>query len=778
MKKLYINFKNCFGIENLDDGEFNFENSNVQLIYAKNGTMKTSFAKIFENYQKGTQEKIKDLIFKKPETFSIIGEDDWLEIKGNKEGEDDEIEKVENDNIFVIKSFDESIFSEDAISTLLVDEKNKKEYEAINNLILQDKNSLLVKLNKLSGVKKDEIETQLKEDFNEIDFFKILGEDVSKIGEDYLNIKYKSIFKEEDVLALLTSSDISKNLKDYSDKYNELINDSNIYSKSLFSPAKADSVYSILQKEKFFKADHKIHLNGDADSITEKEFNERLKKENEKILENDDLKKIHKLITKKVSVKKFQDLLEEKPEILKELEPKKLNNFKKTLWLQYFKSLKNEISLFLKSYSDSKDELKRIEDLAKVQEGQWHEAVKKFKRRFDPKYNIYIEDRTSAILGQKNANIIFKFTDKNGEGAENSMDKKTLNGLDVLSTGEKRALYILYILFEVEARKKKGGKMLFIIDDIADSFDYANKYAIVEYLRDLSQEENFYMIILSHNFDFYRTLSSRLSMGRENKFHVRTDAENEVHIEKEEYQNSPFDLWKNVLKERNNYKGNDYDLINAKKHILALIPFVRNLIEYGNKKNINTLSDIEDDFKLLTNLLHDKEKTKEIKIKHLKEIYKEYIDTDDFDESIQDDDVVYDLLIDIADNHITEDNHKLENKIILAISIRLEAENFMKKMIKNSPEEFIFSWKNNRTDESGNKLKFLEFIEESANQTYNLFYGYKQIAEDNNKIKILESVNIMTPENIHINSFMYEPILDMDIVELKELYEDVRDNLK
>jgi len=32
----------------------------------------------------------------------------------------------------------------------------------------------------------------------------------------------------------------------------------------------------------------------------------------------------------------------------------------------------------------------------------------------------------------------------------------------------------------------------------------------------------------------------------------------------------------------------------------------------------------------------------------------------------------------------------------------------------------------------------------------------------------------MTPENIHLNSFMYEPILDMDIVELKNLYEKVK----
>ena len=38
----------------------------------------------------------------------------------------------------------------------------------------------------------------------------------------------------------------------------------------------------------------------------------------------------------------------------------------------------------------------------------------------------------------------------------------------------------------------------------------------------------------------------------------------------------------------------------------------------------------------------------------------------------------------------------------------------------------------------------------------------------------MEEVNIMTPENIHLNSFMYEPILDMDISELLNLYQKVQ----
>ena len=35
---------------------------------------------------------------------------------------------------------------------------------------------------------------------------------------------------------------------------------------------------------------------------------------------------------------------------------------------------------------------------------------------------------------------------------------------------------------------------------------------------------------------------------------------------------------------------------------------------------------------------------------------------------------------------------------------------------------------------------------------------------------IIEEVNIMTPELIHLNSFMYEPLIDMSIYHLLSLY--------
>lgn len=73
--------------------------------------------------------------------------------------------------------------------------------------------------------------------------------------------------------------------------------------------------------------------------------------------------------------------------------------------------------------------------------------------------------------------------------------------IDVLSRGELKALYILNIIFEIETRKQNAGHTVLIIDDIADSFDYKNKYAIIEYLKEISNFK-FRQIILTHNFDF------------------------------------------------------------------------------------------------------------------------------------------------------------------------------------------------------------------------------------------------------------------------------------
>lgn len=52
MNKLNIELTNCFGIDSLNH-EFDFGKGNTFSIYARNGLMKTSFAKTFQLIQQG-----------------------------------------------------------------------------------------------------------------------------------------------------------------------------------------------------------------------------------------------------------------------------------------------------------------------------------------------------------------------------------------------------------------------------------------------------------------------------------------------------------------------------------------------------------------------------------------------------------------------------------------------------------------------------------------------------------------------------------------------------
>jgi hypothetical protein len=60
------------------------------------------------------------------------------------------------------------------------------------------------------------------------------------------------------------------------------------------------------------------------------------------------------------------------------------------------------------------------------------------------------------------------------------------------------------------------------------------------------------------------------------------------------------------------------------------------------------------------------------------------------------------------------------------------------------------------------------------NQTQKLLKEFQAIYKGGNgTIKTLRSVVLMTPESIHLNAFMYEPILDMSDEHLRKLYKVV-----
>lgn len=731
MEKLNFELRNCYGINYLNDS-FDFTNKNIFSIYAPNGTMKTSFAKTFLRISEG-----------KAPRDDLYGLESECTITNEISGVQTVLSPQE---IFVIKPYKEYT-ADESISALLVNEERKIEYDALTLNILTKKKTLISKLNKLAGIKKDDLEQILLRDMEATNLIAFLSSlNFEELPNQYSTIQYTLIFN-SDVLAFLQTDDVMTNITNYITQYNLLLQASSYYAQGVFNPSKADTVSKTLTKENFFRAGHSVKLNGNENILSEEDFNRELAEAKLLITQNENLRKIEELITTKVSVKSFQDLISENPLLIAELELNNLDNFKKTLWLSYVKAEQETITSLLLHYSEARDRLEQIEDEARNQSTQWQKVVKKFKERFTVPFNIEIGNKDSAVLGRETPNLMFKFDDSNGN--TKNLKRDGLNNLDILSQGEKRALYLLNIIFEVEAKKINNQKTLFIVDDIADSFDYKNKYAIIEYLKEISETTNFYQIILTHNFDFFRTINSRLDMDRENKLQVVKQT-NELKLVEEIYQKKhPFQSWKDQLQ-------------NNVKYIIVLIPFVRNLIEYG--KNIET------DFLFLTTLLHQKNTTRNITFGELKTIYQEYLAKNDFG-TINDADFVYDSIIHYA-NNINVLEHSLENKIILAMAIRLKAEELMKTSIENS--NIIFTWNKKiarrLTAFSGNKDDFILFVNEETNQTRTLYNGYKQIPNNEN-LEIIESVLLMTPENIHLNSFMYEPIMDMSIDNLKNLYD-------
>ena len=66
----------------------------------------------------------------------------------------------------------------------------------------------------------------------------------------------------------------------------------------------------------------------------------------------------------------------------------------------------------------------------------------------------------------------------------------------------------------------------------------------------------------------------------------------------------------------------------------------------------------------------------------------------------------------------------------------------------------------------------------SRKQTGQLVRDFKdRFNNQSEEILLMKRINLITPSNIHINAFMYEPILDMGFEELKVLYQDVKSKL-
>ena len=270
-----------------------------------------------------------------------------------------------------------------------------------------------------------------------------------------------------------------------------------------------------------------------------------------------------------------------------------------------------------------------------------------------------------------------------------------------------------------------------MVDDIADSFDYNNKYAIIQYLQEISKKGVMKLIIMTHNFDFFRTVESRFVgykqclMATKNDDGIKLDLATGI---------------RNVF--ANDWKGKFFTDVRKR---IASIPFLRNIIEMTQGK-------ADTRYLELTSMLHCKDDTDTMTVARLDAVFNSIcVPTGTSPE--KPDTKIIDLIMSEADKCLGEAGVlKLENKIVLAIGVRLAAERFIIAKINDT------AWVAALTKDQTRKL-------------INRFRD--EFATDDHALSVLDRVELMTPENIHVNAFMYEPIIDMGEDQLRRLYADV-----
>lgn len=727
MNKLKLELENCYWIKKLYH-ELDFSSCKTFVIYAPNGVMKTSFTKTLKDIanEKTPRDQIDETL---TPVYNFL-----VDSTGDK---------IKPEEICVIESYSaKALDSEKNILTLLADETTKQEYLAIFKEIEDLKKTILAALKKISG--SSNYEPEILETFSDLkkknifEIFEAILPDI-KASSNIVNFKYGDVFDKSGKVKNFLTGNFAL-LDQYIKKYDDLISKSDFFAKDsdhIFGTTEAKILDKSLEWDEYFVAWHKLVLKAYGDVSNKNRLSEIIDEEVAKIFDDPDLKKTFDKIDKWLDANKelqaFKKVIEKDNSILLKLAD--YESFRKEVWLSFLKQIETGIESMVELYNLKKADLEKIIQKAKDNQSQWESAIEEFNNRFvNNPVTLQIKNKADAVLNEEMPAVTFLFQGKEIE--RNNLIE------NILSQWEKRAFYILNVIFEIKSRQLHNKKTLFVIDDIADSFDYKNKYAIVEYLNDLTKESNFYSIILTHNFDFFRTLQSRIL--QDNKWNYSFIAEkytDEIKLIPAGSRNvtDPFSNWKSSMN-------------NNEKHLIACIPFIRNLIDFKDGKN--------DNYKLLTHVLHRKtqdgtiKSTWDIAIIDLQLPFSSVLSSvafafTDWNKKIID---IIEEQISAIKSPTNTDTIVLEDKIIISIWIRLKA------------EEYMWSKVSDKTVISGC-------------QTGNLFERYKaefihdQSHEDT--IKILESVNIMTPENIHLNSFMYEPILDMGIDELKSLHDKV-----
>jgi hypothetical protein len=721
MDRVTVDLENCYGIKKLSH-VFDFKKTRAYALYAPNGIMKSSLARTFHDVAEEAESS--DRIFKSRKTRRSITDE-----AGNE---------LSSDQILVVEPYNEALGLSEKCSTLLVDAKLREEYSKLHVEINKAQDALLAALKKQAGSKRD-FEEEIISTFApgeelQIALTRIKAALEKQRDTPFANAQYDKIFDER-VLETINEKGLSAAIEDYVTRYNELLAKSNFFKRGTFDYYNATEIATSLTKNGFFSAKHTVRLNANGESIevrNKAELEAIITKEKNQILNDPKLlKKFDEIATaldKNVTLRTFRSYMQDHPALLSQMN--NVPRFKGNVLKSYLKANFETYQKLMECYEAAEKRSKEIIEEAERQRTRWERVIDIFNERFVVPFKLETKNRNAVLLGQEEiVELDFIYHEGNDQ---TKVEREEL--LQALSTGEKKAFYILNVIFEIEGRQKQKQETLIVIDDLADSFDYQNKYAIIQYLKDISENDDglFKQIIMTHNFDFFRTVESRF-VGYKQCLMASRDANKTLTL------NKALGIRNVFVKD---WKKNFYSDPMKK---LACVPFLRNLVEY-------TEGEGDPKYAKLTSILHWRADSAGITVKDLDAIFNEVCHGTS--NSADQGKAIPDLITEQAEQCLAAPvGTNFENKIVLAIATRLRAERFMVGKI-NDPS-------------------FVASIDE--NQSHKLAQKFKEkFSGEIKNVDILDRVLLMTPENLHLNSFMYEPIVDMSDEALKKLYRDVK----
>lgn len=200
--------------------------------------------------------------------------------------------------MFVISSYEDEYISPNSGKLMVHKELRKKYDEAVGKVTLA-KEQLFSKIREILGNDCDV--TAIFSDIlkcDELDILEVLSKWVKegllkeeRLFIDFTSVKYLDIFNTGVEKFLSDSKNIDK-IKEYSERYDELISQSPVFKRGVFSHYNAESITESLNNNGFFGELHKVHLNGiEQDIESSDDLKNIIQDERNKIFSDEKLKK-------------------------------------------------------------------------------------------------------------------------------------------------------------------------------------------------------------------------------------------------------------------------------------------------------------------------------------------------------------------------------------------------------------------------------------------------------------------------------------------------------